>query len=216
MSDMTDKAAEWVSKNMTANVSSALANTIYGITQSILTAPFDLFMNLVEILQNKKYKKYIVVIWSIIGASVLVLSVILTLLDSSFPIHAWGLGIGLASLAIIILSKIEIKFNVTNDLTKEINEELKQFKIKEKEVPTVEQELDSDDLLDDDEELLDDDDDVLEDDDDELLEDDDSTDSDDEQIFDADMFDDLMASVTNSDSDVDNFKLDSDSLKDFM
>lgn len=184
MGTMTDKAAEWVSKNMTSGVADTLANKIYEIIQSILTAPFDICLNLVEILQNRKYKKYIVVIWGIVGASVLVLSALLTVLNNSFPINAWGLGVGIASAIVLLLSRIDIKINVSSDLAKEINKEVleeSQRKVKTEEIPIVTDDLleDSDDdlLEDDDEELLDDDDEELLDDEseEELSDDDDDT-----------------------------------------
>ena len=208
MGIMTDKAAEWVSKNMTSGVADTLANKIYGITQSILTAPFDICLNLVEILQDKKYRRYIIVIWGIVGASVLVLSALLTVLNSSFPINAWGLGVGIASAVVLLLSRMDIRISVSSDLSKEINDEILSLSKKKihEEVPAVvtnDDSLDEEELLDDDDELLDDD-----DDEEELLDDGEELLDDDDDISDVEIPQDLIDSALNS--------LDEDSFNDML
>lgn len=171
----------WLNKNMTSYVVERCADTILLVMNKIFIAPYDVALELLDIVRNRKYSKYIVGFWSAIGITVLVLSIILFVLTDDFPLNAWSLGIVIASLTIILLGKHPVKINVTTDLTKEIEASIEALNNK----PTVvneeeEEELIVDDDDDDDEELI-----IDEDDDNKLVVDDSTLDDDLENFLDS-------------------------------
>ena len=115
--DIGKQVAGWVNKNMTKNTSEALANTLCKAIHTVFTAPFDIALALVDIIQHRKYSRYIVTIWSVIGSSVLLLSLILFLINGSFPFNAWGLGIAIASATVLWIAKHPIKISVSSSLS---------------------------------------------------------------------------------------------------
>lgn len=181
---VSKQVADWVNTNLTNNAVEKCASTLFSAIQKIFTAPFDIAMNLVEIIQDKKYSKYIVTTWGIIGSSVMLASLILTLLNNSYPFNSWGLGVAIASFIVIWIAKHPLTITIESSLSKQIEEEIARLDT----LPTIAADtmdnvaqsqlyIDDDALLDDDddddEELLEDDDDeeLLEDDDEELLND---------------------------------------------
>ncbi len=178
---VSKQVADWVNTNLTNNAVEKCASTLFSAIQKIFAAPFDIAMNLVEIIQDKKYSKYIVTTWGIIGSSVMLASLILTLLDNSYPFNSWGLGVAIASFIVIWIAKHPLTITIESSLSKEIEEEIARLDtlptISADAVDTIVQSqlyVDDSELLDDDdEELLEDDDDeeLLEDDDEELLDD---------------------------------------------
>ena len=198
------QVADWVNKNLTSNAAEKCANTLFNAVQKIFLAPFDIAMNLVEIIQNKKYSKYIVVTWSIIGALTMLGSLILTLIDGSYPFGSWGLGIAIASIVVIWIAKHPLTITVESTLAKEIEKEI----LKLDSIPTVATNTMTNTVqgqlyTDDDGELLDDDDELLEDDDDELLEDDDNETSEGIQGSIAnDLYDDILDSESATYDDI--------------
>lgn len=162
------QVADWVNKNLTSNAAEKCANTLFNAVQKIFLAPFDIAMNLVEIIQNKKYSKYIVVTWSIIGAIAMLGSLILTLIDGSYPFGSWGLGIAIASIVVIWVAKHPLTITVESTLAREIGKEI----LKLDSIPTVATNTVTNTVQG--QLYTDDDDELLEDDDDELLEDDDN------------------------------------------
>lgn len=115
----------WIDKNMTPYVVERCADTILLVMNKIFIAPYDVALELLDIIRNRKYSKYIVGFWSVIGITALVFSIILFVLADDFPLNAWSLGIVIASLIVILLSKHPVKIDVTTDLTKEIEESIK-------------------------------------------------------------------------------------------
>lgn len=177
---VSKQVADWVNTNLTNNAVEKCASTLFSAIQRIFAAPFDIAMNLVEIIQDKKYSKYIVTTWGVIGSSVMLASLILTLLNNSYPFNSWGLGVAIASFIVIWIAKHPLTITIESSLSKEIEEEIARLDT----LPTIAADtmnnvaqsqlyIDDDELLDDDEELLEDDDDeeLLEDDDEELLND---------------------------------------------
>lgn len=176
----------WLNKNTTSYVVERCADTILLVMNKIFIAPYDVTLELLDIVRNRKYSKYIVGFWSAIGITVLVLSIILFVLTDDFPLNAWSLGIVIASLIIILLGKHPVKINVTTDLTKEIEASIEALNNK----PTVVNDEEEE------EELI-----VDDDDDDELVVDDD----DEELIIDEDDDDKLVVDDSTLDDDLENF-----------
>lgn len=188
----------WLNKNMTSYVVERCADTILLVMNKIFIAPYDVALELLDIVRNRKYSKYIVGFWSAIGITVLVLSIILFVLTDDFPLNAWSLGIVIASLTIILLGKHPVKINVTTDLTKEIEASIEALNNK----PTVvneEEEEEEEELIvdDDDEEEL-----VIDDDDEELIIDEDN---DDELVVDDNTLDDDLENFLDSLSNEENY-----------
>lgn len=185
---VSKQVADWVNTNLTNNAVEKCASTLFSAIQKIFVAPFDIAMNLVEIIQDKKYSKYIVTIWGIIGSSVMLASLILTLLDNSYPFNSWGLGVAIASFIVIWIAKHPLTITIESSLSKEIEEEIARLDT----LPTIAADtvdnLAQSQLYIDDSELLDDnDEELLEDDEEELLEDDDDEElleDDDEELLD--------------------------------
>ena len=115
----------WIDKNMTPYVVERCADIILLVMNKIFIAPYDVALELLDIIRNRKYSKYIVGFWSVIGITALVFSIILFVLADDFPLNAWSLGIVIASLIVILLGKHPVKIDVTTDLTKEIEESIK-------------------------------------------------------------------------------------------
>lgn len=186
----------WLNKNMTSYVVERCADTILLVMNKIFIAPYDVALELLDIVRNRKYSKYIVGFWSAIGITVLVLSIILFVLTDDFPLNAWSLGIVIASLTIILLGKHPVKINVTTDLTKEIEASIEALNNK----PTVVNEEEEEEELivdDDDEEEL-----VIDDDDEELIIDEDN---DDELVVDDNTLDDDLENFLDSLSNEENY-----------
>lgn len=181
----------WLNKNMTSYIVERCADTILLVMNKIFIAPYDVTLELLDIVRNRKYSKYIVGFWSAIGITVLVLSIILFVLTDDFPLNAWSLGIVIASLTIILLGKHPVKINVTTDLTKEIEASIEALNNKPTVVNEEEEEEEEELIVDDDDEeelVIDDDDEELiidEDDDDELVVDDSTLDDDLENFLDS-------------------------------
>lgn len=207
---MTKQAADWVNANLTKSTAEMCANTLFKAIQMTFSAPYDIAMGLIEIIQHKKYSKYIVTTWSIIGALVMLGSLILYLINGSYPFNAWGLGVSIASAVVIFIAKHPIKVKVSSNLAREIEQEI----AKVENLPTISPDITvapdaelgslyADD--DDDDELLDDDDDeLLDDDDDELLDDDD------DDGIGSDMLDDIYQDILEHQSATDENTDDSD------
>lgn len=189
--DLGKQIGEWVDKNMTKTTSEKLANSLYNIINTVFSAPFDIAMGLVDIIQNRKYSKYIVTIWSVIGASVLLASLILTIIDGAFPFNAWGLGIAIASAVVIWIYKHPITINVTSELSKEIEREICRM---EECIPTISEDIHNDQSND--EELSD-----------ELLDDGELSD---ELLDDDELSDELDAVLIDNQDDIDNLNMDVD------
>lgn len=174
---VTKQADDWVNKNLTQTTAEICAKTLFNAIQLIFSAPFDIAMGLIEIIQNKKYSRYIVATWSVIGASVLLASLVLYVVNGSYPFNAWGLGVSIASLVVLWIAKHPVRVKVSSTLAEEIMSEIARVDT----LPSVSSEvvapdavlgqLYADDIDDDD--TLDDDDDDLLDEDDTLLDDDD-------------------------------------------
>lgn len=198
---MTKQAADWVNKNLTQNTAEMCANTLFSAVQKVFSAPYDIAMGLVEIIQHRKYSRYIVTTWSVIGALVMLGSLVLFLVNGSYPFNAWGLGVAIASAVVLWIAKHPIQVKVSSTLAREIAQEIARLD----EIPTVAPDVVAADdklgkLYADDEELLDDDDDdLLDDDDDEELLDD----SDDDDGITGSTADDLYSDILENTSATD-------------
>lgn len=148
----------WVDTNLTMSVAERCASTLSYVIEKVFSAPFEISMNLIEVIQNKKYSKYILGIWSAIGITTMALSLVLTIINGSFPLNAWSLGVVLASLVVIFIAKHPLTIDVKGDLSQEIEEAIKNLE----NMPTVEIGSDNTNVVsaryydDDDEESIDD------------------------------------------------------------
>lgn len=221
MGNVTDKntntgkqVTEWVSKNMTKNTSEILADNLCKGINKVFCAPFDIAMGLINIIQDRKYSRFIVGVWSVIGASVLVGSLCMYLLGDTFPFNAWSLGVCIASLVVIWIAKHPYKFNVTSELSDLIEEELSEIGIQSSS-NSIEEKLSSSSMesslnnilnnTEDDEELLD----IDDDDEDEILDIDD-----DEELLDIDEDGDEIIDIDDNDDDEE--LLDIDDVEDYL
>ena len=120
MGDMKKEALDWVSNNMTDNVSKQLSNNLTGAIKAVLGSPYTLALEMITILKEQKNTKYVVGVWSVVNASVLIAVLVISVFDTSFPTASWGLGIVLSSLVILSIIKLPINFSITSNLSEEI------------------------------------------------------------------------------------------------
>ena len=193
MDNIKKQIKEYIDKNLTDDTIKVLADKLQNSIIMVFTAPYDIALNLIEIIQNKKYLKYIIAIWSVISGIALALSFVLTVLNNSFPLNAWALGVSIASFVIILLEKHPVKIKVNSNLSKEIQEVIN------RDIPTIDDLYNTDDYISD------------------LIENE-SEDNDDEELDTIDEYDEELETIDEDDDEIDNFNSDdfNDILDDIM
>ena len=81
---LSNQAMEWVNKNLTKTTSELLAEKISNCIYSVLSAPYEIAMGLIVLLNKKNYGKYLLVFWSVLSIIVYIACFIIYFNDNTF------------------------------------------------------------------------------------------------------------------------------------
>lgn len=140
---------DWMNKNVNENVSNNLSVLVSNIVFLIWSSPYRIITPLLRYLNNKQFRKVMILTWFVLCFSVIIIITILMIVDINFNPLEWYIGILMGSLLLIVLSKV---IKITKIDTSEIVTE-RETVINNKSISSLNNDEDEEELPSDEEEL---------------------------------------------------------------